>query len=77
MFAEITKARLRIIYWLIYIPVISVFLFIIIGALDILAWSVAWMIVPLSLVVDLIIIYAAIRRNRAERMEVADIWNEN
>lgn len=77
LFAEITKARLRIIYWLIYIPVISVFLFIIIGALDILAWSVAWMIIPLSLVVDLIIIYAAIRRNRAERMEVADIWNEN
>ena len=26
-FAEITGARLRIIYWLIYIPVISVFLF--------------------------------------------------
>jgi hypothetical protein len=77
IFAEITKARLRIIYWLIYIPVISVFLFIILGALNILAWNVAWMIIPLSLVVDLIIIYAAIRRNRADRMEVADVWNEN
>ncbi len=77
IFAEITGARLRIIYWLIYIPVISVFLFIILGALNILAWNVAWMIIPLSLVVDLIIIYAAIRKNRAERMEVADIWNEN
>lgn len=76
-FAEIIRARLRIVYWLIYIPVISVFLFIIIGALGVLSWSVAWMVIPLSLVVDLIIIYAAIRHNRAERMEVADIWNEN
>ena len=77
VFASAIKARLRTIYWLTYIPVISVFVFIIIGALGILAWNTAWVIIPLSLVIDLIIIWAAINRNKSEKTEVADIWNEN
>lgn len=77
VFASIIKARLKLLYWLIYIPVISVFLFIIIGALHIVAWGIAWVIIPLSLVIDLVIIYAAIAKNKSEKMEVEDIWNEN
>ena len=77
VFANIINARLKLLYWLIYVPVISVFLFIIIGALHLIPWGVAWLIIPLSLVVDLIIVWSAIRKNRSEKMEVADIWNEN
>lgn len=77
LFATATHARLSIIHWLIYIPVISVFLFIIIGVLGILAWKVAWVIIPLSLVVDLIIILASLSKNKKEKMEVEDIWKEN
>lgn len=76
LFATFTKAKLRIVYWLIYIPVIATFLFIIFGAMNWLAWSVAWLMIPLSLVLDLIIIVAAIAKNNAEKMEVTDIWKE-
>ena len=77
IFASATHARLSILHWLIYIPVISVFLFVIIGALGLLAWNIAWIIIPLSVVLDLIIILAAISKNSKEKMEVEDIWNEN
>lgn len=76
-YAVIAKHRLAIINCLIYIPVISVFLFIIIGALAIIPWKFAWIIIPLSLVIDLIIILISIAKNKAEKLEVADIWNEN
>ena len=77
VFASAIKARLRILYWLIYIPVIAVFVFIILGALNIIAWNIAWIIIPLSLIIDLAVIYAAINKNKSEKMEVEDIWNEN
>lgn len=77
LFATITKAKLRIVYWLIYIPVIATFTFIIFGAMHWLAWSVAWLMIPMSLVLDLIIITAAIAKNSAEKMEVNDIWTES
>ena len=77
LFASITHARLSIIQWVLYIPVISVFAFIIIGALGLLAWNIAWIIIPLSLVLDLIIIIAAISKNKKDKMEVEDVWQEN
>lgn len=77
LFASITKAKLRIVYWLLYIPVIATFVFIIFGAMNWLAWSVGWLMIPLSLVIDLIIIVAAIAKNQSEKMEVADIWKES
>ena len=76
-FAVIAKHRLAILSWLLYIPVITTFLFIIIGVLSILPWSVAWIIIPLSLVLDLGIVIAALGRNKRERTEVADAWSEN
>ena len=77
MFAVIAKHRLAIISWLIYIPVIATFLFIFAGALSVLPWGVAWIMIPLSLILDVGIILTAIGKNKLERMEVADAWNEN
>ena len=77
LYATLTKAKLTIFYWLLYIPVIATFLFIIVGVLHLLAWNVAWLIIPLSLVLDVAVIVAAMARNRAEKMEVTDIWNES
>ncbi len=76
LFVTVTKSKLAILHWLLYIPVISVFAFIIIGALNILAWKVAWMVIPLSLIIDLLLIVSAIAKNKADKMEVADIWQE-
>ena len=76
IFAAATGARLAILQWVAYIPIISVFVFIIIGALGIMAWSIAWIIIPLSLILDIIIIFAAISKNKKDKMEVEDIWQE-
>lgn len=77
IYASAAKHRLAVITWIIYIPIISVFLFVIIGALGILAWKVAWIIIPLSLVVDLAVILIAIAKNKIDDLEVEDIWKEN
>ncbi len=74
IFASATHARLALLHWILYIPIISVFVFIIIGVLGILAWNIAWIIIPLSLIIDLIIIIAAIGKNKKDKMEVEDIW---
>lgn len=77
IFAVAAKHRLAIINWLIYVPVIATFLFVIIGALSILPWGVAWIMIPLSLILDVAIIVIAAGRHKLEKMEVADAWNEN
>ena len=77
IFASATHARLAILHWLLYIPIIAALAFIIIGALGIIAWKIAWIIIPISVAFDLIIAIAAIGKNDKDRMEVEDIWNEN
>lgn len=76
-FASATKQKLAIINWLAYIPAMSAMIFVIIGALSIVKWSVAWVIIPLSLVLDLIIMLISISRNNRYDEEVIDTWKEN
>lgn len=77
LFASLTKQKLAVINWLIYIPAISAMLFVIIGALDIAAWSVAWLTIPVALIVDLVIIIVSISSNSKYDAEVVDTWKEN
>ena len=76
IFALVTKAKLAVIYWLLYIPVMAALAFVIIGALHLLPWGVAWIVIPLSLIADLALIFAAAAKNKDDGEEVADIWNE-
>lgn len=76
-YASLAKHRLAIINWLVYIPVIAVFIFIVIGVLAVMPWKIAWIIIPLSLILDLAIILISIGKNKLEKLEVADTWNEN
>ena len=71
------RKTLAIINWLVYIPVIAVFIFIVIGVLAVMPWKIAWIIIPLSLILDLAIILISIGKNKLEKLEVADTWNEN
>ena len=77
LYATAAHHRLVLFNWLLYIPAIAAFLLIIIGVLGIMPWSVAWLIVPAGLIVDLAIIMLAIAKNKMNRMEVADVWKEN
>lgn len=77
IFCSLNKHKLAIFYWLLYIPVIAVFLFIIIGAAGFMTWGTAWIIIPLSLILDLVIILLAIAKNKVDKMEVADEWKES
>lgn len=77
VYALVARHRLAIINCLVYIPVIAVFIFIIVGALAIMPWSIAWILIPLSLIVDLALILISIGKNKLEKIEVADTWNEN
>lgn len=77
LFASLTKQKLAVINWLIYIPSISAMLFIIIGALDIAAWSLAWLVIPAALIIDLLIIIISISSNSKYDEEVIDAWKEN
>ncbi len=77
IYAVAAKHRLAIINWLLYIPVLATFAFIVIGALALLPWNIAWIVIPLSLIIDLAIILISIGKNKLEKLEVADLWNEN
>lgn len=77
IFASTTKKKLAIISWLCYIPAIAAMLYVIFGALAVFEWSVGWLIIPLSLVIDLIIIAVSIRANSKYDEEVVDAWKEN
>ncbi|MCR5042020.1 MAG: hypothetical protein K6C36_08000 [Clostridia bacterium] len=76
-YALIARHRLAIFTCLTYVPVIAVFAFVIVGALGLLPWGVAWMIIPLSLVIDLIVIFISIAKNAISKAEVTEEWNEN
>ena len=77
IFAVVAKHRLAILSWLLYVPVIATFLFIIVGALSLLPWGVAWIMIPLSLILDVAIVVSAAGRHKLEKTEVMDAWNEN
>ncbi len=77
LFAVLAKHRLAIINWLIYIPVIATFVFVILGALAVLPWGVAWIVIPLSLILDVIVVVSAAGKHKLEKMEVTDAWSEN
>ena len=72
-----TKVRLAIINWLIYIPVVATMIYIILSGLGILAWNTGWMLIIVSLGLDLIVMYASLARNRKYKQEVVDAWQEN
>ena len=76
-YAHFTKVRFAIIYYLTYIPIIATMLYIVLSALYILSWGTGWLLIILSLLVDVIIMYASVLSNRRYKQEVIDTWQEN
>ncbi|MDE6412671.1 MAG: hypothetical protein K2K42_02055 [Eubacterium sp.] len=77
VYASVTKRKLAIMNYLLYIPAVAAMLYIVLSAVGVLAWNTGWMIIVFSLVLDFIIMYASFARNRHYKQEVVDTWKEN
>lgn len=79
IYAYITKQKLRIINYLIYIPAAMPMLYVVLGGLNILPWSPGWLLIPLSLLIDLALIAFKSAQNSKYRykQEVDEAWNVN
>lgn len=77
IYAAATKQKLAIISYLLYIPAVSSMLYIILGASQLVAWNTGWIMIPLSLLLDMAVILAAIIKNAKIHREVVDTWSEN
>ncbi|MCH5317008.1 MAG: hypothetical protein J1E05_03460 [Eubacterium sp.] len=76
-YIHFTKVRFAIINYLIYIPIIATMFYIILSAMHILSWGTGWLLIIMSLFVDVIFMYASALRNRRYKQEVIDTWQEN
>ena len=77
LFASLTRQKLVFINWLIYIPAMSAMLYIVLGGLSVVAWSKGWSMIPLSLIIDVVIMYVSYKRNKNIKHEVIDAWKES
>ncbi len=79
VYSSVTKQKLRIINYLIYIPAAMPMLYVILGALNIIPWHPGWLLMPISVLIDLILVAAKMVDNRKYKYkpEVDAAWNEN
>lgn len=72
-----TKKRLALVNYLAYIPPIFTMLYIVLGGVGLVPWNTGWIMIPLSLILDIIIIIAVSAKNSAEKREVEKQWKED
>lgn len=79
VFAAVTRQKLAVINYLLYIPAAAALLYVILGAVGAIPWSPGWMIVLLGVLVDLFVIAGVMVNNSRYKYkpEVDDVWNEN
>lgn len=79
IYAFVTHQKLRIINYLLYIPAAAPMVYVILGGLSVIPWHPGWLIVPLSVLLDLILVLCKIAENSKYkyRPEVDAAWNEN
>lgn len=75
--AVAAKRRLAIMNILISIPVVATMLYIILSAAAITAWHTGWLLIIFSLILDFVIISATIYKNKKQKQEVIDTWQES
>lgn len=79
VYAFVTKQKLRIINYLIYIPAAAPMVYVILGGLEIVPWDPGWLIVIFAVIADFIIVAAkAVSNLRYQyRPEVDAAWSES
>ena len=61
--ATLTRQRLFIINYMITIPVVAVFVYVILGLLGIIPWHPGWLIIICSILIDFVVLFGFIRHN--------------
>ncbi len=77
IYSTITKKRLVMLSYLLYIPIEGAMLYVILGALNVVSWDSGWLIIILSVIVDAAIILASFLKNSIEKWEVVNTWKED
>lgn len=77
IFVTKMKQRLAVLNILIYIPIISTMLFIIMSATGVVAWSNGWLLIIAGLGIDAVIAGVNIYKNKLTEREVYAGWSEN
>lgn len=77
--ATLTKQRLVFINYLVTIPVVFIFIYVIFGILGFYTWQQGEIIVGISFIIDLAVVLGMLLNNRryAHKPEVEDVWKEN
>lgn len=61
-----------------YIPIVATLLYVILGSLHAVPWNPGWLMIIVSLIIDIIIIIASIiHKSFAFKKEGEDVWKEN
>ena len=79
LFLALTKRKLAIINYLLYIPAAMSMLYVILGVLEVIAWDPGWLLMILAVIIDILIVVGIAVENSKYiyRQEVEDVWNEN
>lgn len=77
IFAVKTKQKLAIMNILVYMPVVATMLYIILAGFGVLAWNTGWLLIIISLILNLIIVFTKLTKNKMDKQEVIDTWQEN
>lgn len=77
VFAVKTKQKLAIMNILVYMPVVATMFYIILAGFGLLAWNTGWLLIIISLILNLIIIFTKLTKNKMDKQEVIDAWQEN
>lgn len=64
IFAKMTDQKLRIINYLIYVPAAMPMIYVILAGLHIIPWHPGWLLMPLSVLIDIVIMIVKIIDNR-------------
>lgn len=79
IFLAVTKRKLAIINYLLYIPGAMSMIYVILGILDVIPWDPGWLLMILAVIIDILIVVGIVVENSKYiyRQEVEDVWNEN
>lgn len=77
VYITVTKQKLAILSYLAYIPATTAMVYIILGVLSIVPWSPGWLMIPLSLIIDAVIVAVRVAKNAKISQEVSKQWNED
>lgn len=77
VYATVTKKKLVLINYLLYIPPVFTMLYVVLGGLSVVSWSTGWILIPVSLLIDAVIAAGSMIKNAREREEAENEWKED